>query len=201
MLHLGCTNYPYTEESIANGMLLHFQLQKVAGELTGIDSDQAGLDILRQSSAEARLYQADLEHLEQLELDSKFDVIVGGEIIEHLSNPGLFLSGVKRFMGPGTELILTTVNAYCALRFFIYGVRGKGGRNEPVHPDHVGYYSYKTLTLALERHGLLVKEFSFYDIGKEHRPFNRWFYNAFNDVCVRISPQLADGIIVVAAIA
>jgi len=201
VLHLGCTNYPYTEASIANGMLLHFQLQKVATELTGIDSDPAGLDILRQSLGEAPLYQANLERLDQLELDSKFEVIVGGEVIEHLLNPGLFLSGIKRFMEPGTELILTTVNAYCALRFFIYGVRGKGGRNEPVHPDHVGYYSHKTLTLALERHGLHVKEFSFYDIGKEHRPFNRWFYNALNDVCVRISPQLADGIIAVAVTA
>jgi hypothetical protein len=121
-------------------------------------------------------------------------------MIEHRSNPGLFLRGIQKFMKPETKLVITTVNAYCAMRFLIYGLRGKGGKNEPVHPDHVNYYSYKTLNLALERQGLRLREFYFYDIGNEHRPFNRWFYNAFNDVCVWISPQLSDGIIAVATL-
>jgi hypothetical protein len=121
-------------------------------------------------------------------------------MIEHLSNPGLFLSGIKRFMRDDTRLVLTTINAYCALRFVMYGLRGRGGKNEPVHPDHVSYYSFKTLNVILERQDLKLKEFYFYDIGKEHRPFNRWFYNLFNDICVRISPQLSDGIIAVAGI-
>src|SRR4029079_12072722 len=120
--------------------------------------------------------------------------------IEHLSNPGLFLNGVRRFMRDDTLLIITTVNAYCALRFMLYGLRGRGGKNEPVHTDHVGYYSYKTISLMLERQDLELKEFHFYDIGKEHRPFNKWFYNMFNDICVRISPQLSDGIIAVAGL-
>lgn len=199
VLHLGCTNYPYTEESISNDMLLHFELEKVARDVTGIDFDEKGLDILRQAT-KGKLLKADLEQLDQLDLDSKFEVIVAGEMIEHLSNPGLFLNGVKRFMRPGTELILTTVNAYCAMRFFIYGLCGKGGKNEPVHPDHVSYYSYKTLKLAAERQGLQIKAFYFYDLGKEHRPFNRWIYNLLNDLSVKVSPQLADGIIAVAAL-
>lgn len=180
-------------------MLLHFELEKIATELYGFDFDQRGLDILKKQGSE-KLYQADLENLESVPIHQTFDVIIGGEMIEHLSNPGLFLNGIKRFMTPETRLVLTTINAYCALRFAIYGLRGRGGRNEPVHPDHVSYYSYKTLSLMLERHGLVVKEFCFYDIGKEHRPFNKWFYNLFNDICVRISPQLSDGVIAVAGL-
>lgn len=199
VLHLGCTNFPYTEDSISNEMLLHFQLEKIATELYGFDFDQRGLDILKKQGSN-KLYQADLENLESVPIDQTFDVIIGGEIIEHLSNPGLFLNGIKRFMNAETRLVLTTINAYCALRFAIYGLRGRGGRNEPVHPDHVSYYSYKTLSLMLERHGLVLKEFYFYDIGKEHRPFNKWFYNLFNDICVRISPQLSDGVIAVAGL-
>jgi len=199
VLHLGCTNYPYTDDSIANEMLLHFQLEKVASQIVGFDLDPRGLDILRNCGS-GNLYQADLEHLENVALNDSFDVIVGGEMIEHLSNPGLFLNGIRLFMRADTRLVITTVNAYCALRFLIYGLRGKGGQNEPVHPDHVGYYSYKTLSLMLDRHGLELKEFYFYDIGNEHRPFNRWFYNLFNDICVRFSPQLSDGIIAVASL-
>lgn len=180
-------------------MLLHFDLEKTASEIYGFDFDQRGLDILEKHGSR-NLYRADLENLEEVPLAETFDVIIGGEMIEHLSNPGRFLSGIKRFMRDDTRLVITTINAYCALRFIMYGLRGRGGTNEPVHPDHVSYYSYRTLNLILERQDLKLKEFHFYDIGKEHRPFNKWFYNLFNDVCVRISPQLSDGIIAVAGL-
>lgn len=196
VLHLGCTNFPYTKESIANKMLLHFELEKVASELYGFDFDREGLELLKDAGGQ-NLYRADLEKLDEVELSETFDVIIAGEMIEHLSNPGLFLDGIKRFMNSESNLVITTINAYCAMRFMIYGLRGKGGRNEPVHPDHVAYYSYKTLSLILERENLTVKNFYFYDIGKEHRPFNRGIYNVFNDICVKISPQLSDGIIAV----
>ncbi len=196
VLHLGCTNYPYTKEALDNDMLLHIELERAAKELYGFDFDERGLAALEKSGVK-NLYQADLEKLEEVVLDETFDVIIAGEMIEHLSNPGLFLRGIKRFMNQDTSLIITTINAYCAFRFIIYGLRGKGGRSEPVHPDHVAYYSYKTLSLILERENIQVKKFYFYDIGIEHRPFNRWFYNLFNDVCVKISPQLGDGVIAV----
>ncbi len=196
VLHLGCTNFPYTKDSIANKMLLHFELEKVASELYGFDFDREGLEILKEAGGK-NLYRADLQRLGEVDLSETFDVIIAGEMIEHLSNPGLFLEGIKRFMNSESNLVITTINAYCAMRFMIYGLRGKGGRNEPVHPDHVAYYSYKTLSLILERENLTVKNFYFYDIGKEHRPFNRGIYNVFNDICVKISPQLSDGIIAV----
>ena len=196
VLHLGCTNYPYTKEALDNDMLLHFELEKTTRELYGFDFDERGLQILEKSGAK-NLYRADLEKLGEVALDETFDVIIAGEMIEHLSNPGLFLQGIRRFMNPQTDLIITTINAYCAFRFLVYGLRGKGGWNEPVHPDHVAYYSYKTLNLILERENLEVKKFYFYDIGTEHRPFNRWFYNLFNDICVKISPHLCDGVIAV----
>lgn len=196
VLHLGCTNYPYTELAISEGLLLHLELAEAARELYGFDFDQAGLDILAAHEVK-NLYRADLQKLDEVPLEETFDVIIAGEMIEHLSNPGLFLQGIKRFMNEKTDLVITTINAYCAMRFLIYGLRGRGGENEPVHPDHVAYYSYKTLSLVLERENLSVKKFCFYDIGTEHRPFSPWFYNVFNDVCVKISPQLSDGIIAV----
>ncbi len=85
--------------------------------------------------------------------------------------------------------------------FVVYGLRGKGGASEPVHPDHIAYYSYSTLSLLLRRHGFSVEEFMFYDIGIEHRPHNRALYNLINDVCVRIAPQWADGMIAVCRLA
>ncbi len=175
-------------------------MEKVAAALYGFDFDQKGIDTLNQLGGK-NLFRADLEKLEEVNLDETFDVIIAGEMIEHLSNPGLFLKGIRRFMNRETKLVITTINAYSGMRYLIYGLRGKGGTNEPVHQDHVAYYSYKTLSLVIQRENLQVDDFLFYDLGKEHRPFNRWIYNVFNDVCVKISPQLSDGVIAVCSLA
>lgn len=195
VLHLGCTNWPYTDIVLREGTLLHLQLDEIASELYGFDADQEGLDVLSARGIK-NLYRADLERLDDVELDKEFDVILAGEMIEHLSNPGLFLRGIKRFMGADTVLVITTINAYSGVRMFQYGLRGKGGKAEPVHPDHVAYYSYSTILHILSRENIKANRFLFYDIGPEHRPHNRFYLNWVNDVCVFFAPQLADGIIV-----
>jgi SAM-dependent methyltransferase len=196
VLHLGCTNWPYTQEALDADMLLHTRLSETSRELYGFDFDQEGIDVLA-SQGFSNLFRVNLEELPQVELDKQFDVIIAGEMIEHLNNPGLFLDGIKRFMKPGGQLVLTTINAYAGMRFFVYGLRGNGGLAEPVHPDHVAYYSYSTLKLLIERHGFHLGEFMFYDIGREHRSGNGKLRNFINDVCVRIAPQWADGVIAI----
>src|SRR5215211_442002 len=196
VLHLGCTNWPYTQEAIDAGTLLHRDLADVASELYGFDFDQEGIDALAAKGFD-RLFRADLEKLQDVDLHETFDVIVAGEMIEHLNNPGLFLQRIKRFMNPDTLLAITTINAYSGMRFFVYGLRGRGGYLEPVHPDHVAYYSYSTLKLLLERCGYELANFTFYDIGSEHRPHNGKLRNFVNDVCVKIAPQWADGVVAV----
>ena len=199
VLHLGCTNFPYTDDAIAKDMLLHPEIEKVASEVYGIDADEQGIKALTDRGSN-NILRADIERLDDLDLDKTFDTIVAGDMIEHLNNPGLFLDGIKRFMNADTRLVLTTINAYCGMRFLWYGLRGKRGRVDFVHPDHVAYYSYATLKLLVERHGMKVESFLFYDIGKEHRPHNRWFLNAINDISVRIAPQWADGLIAICTI-
>lgn len=195
VLHLGCTNWPYMEPMLSDGTLLHLRLGVIARTLWGIDADQEGLDALA-SRGVPNLVQGDLERLEDLDIPETFDVIIAGEIIEHLSNPGLFLRGIRRFMTADTRLVLTTVNAYCAARIGTYFLAGRGGRQEPVHPDHVAYYSYSTLHRLLDRHDLDVEAVSFYDIGLEHRPYAPWHFKWLNDLSVRLWRQAADGLIV-----
>ena len=196
VLHLGCTNWPYTLDAISAGTLLHKDLAEVSSELYGFDFDQEGIDVLASKGFNS-LFRADLEKLDKVDLDETFDVIVAGEMIEHLNNPGLFLDGIKRFMNRDTQLVITTVNAYSGMRFFVYGLRGRRGELEPVHPDHVAYYSYSTLKVLLERYGYRVESFIFYDLGSEHRPHNGRLRNFVNDICVKIAPQWADGVIAV----
>src|SRR5690606_35230320 len=105
------------------GMLLHADLAAITDTLYGFDYDEEGLETLR-SYGYGNLFRADLESLADAELEEKFDVIIAGEMIEHLSNPGLFLNGIKRFMDKNTRLVITTVNAYGAIRLSKYFLRG-----------------------------------------------------------------------------
>jgi SAM-dependent methyltransferase len=194
VLHLGCTNWPYMGISSADDRFLHAALMRAAAEVWGIDADREGIEVMARDGV-TNLHVGDLEKLASVAINRTFDVVVAGEVIEHLSNPGLFLRGVQRFMGPDTILVVTTVNAYCAFRALAYGLRGKRGRAEPVHPDHVAYYSYSTLRLIAERAGLTMQQFAFYDLGREHRPFTRRGIALFNDMVVSLMPHLADGVI------
>lgn len=196
VLDLGCTNHPYTDISIADGTLLHARLAAVATGLVGIDADVQGIEELRKYSF-GELIHGSLEKLNEVQLDRTFEVVIAGEVIEHLLNPGKFLEGVMRFMNAESRLVITTVNAYSVMRFAQYAFRGRGGIAEPVHPDHVAYFSYKTLSLMLKKAGFRIEAFAFYDLGKEHRVHSRPILNFINDVGVYFAPQLADGLVAV----
>lgn len=85
-----------------------------------------------------------------------FDVIICGELLEHLSNPGWFLTRVKR-QYPGVPLVITVPNAHSAAshRSIARGI-------ENVNRDHCAYYSWHTLKVLVERHGFTIREFAWY---------------------------------------
>jgi SAM-dependent methyltransferase len=203
-LHIGCTNWPYTQQSIDSGSLLHQRLGACTSSLVGLDPDASGASLLNGAGL-GPVIVGDIEQVGRIaddpELRDKFDVIVFGEVIEHLNNPGLALTGLKLLLRPGGVVVLTTINAYCAFRFLQFATRGKGGTQEPVHPDHVAYYSPSTLSLLARRHGYTVKDLAFYDLGPEHRPFSRRRITIVNDIAVKLSPQLADGLVMTLAVA
>ncbi len=56
-----------------------------------------------------------------MDLDRKFDTIVAGEVIEHLSNPGKFLESCKKHLKPNGRLIITTPYPF-ALMNIVYAI-------------------------------------------------------------------------------
>lgn len=190
VLHLGCTDWPYTKQKLAGGALLHARIHAVATSLVGIDSDQEGVACFRQLGF-AETYVDNVENFSRPEvLNRPYDIIVAGEIIEHLENCGLFLRAVQRLMSPRTELVLTTVNAYCFFRFVFYLF----GR-EMVHPDHNYYFSPAVLRRLLTRCGLDVTDSRHYPIGLEHRSLNPRRIIWLDDLGRRLFPRASDGII------
>jgi len=171
VLHVGCANWPYTQEQLREGSLLHAAIEKVAGALYGIDLSEEAIELLA-AHGYKNLAVANIEEMPCKNPfgDVDFDLVLAGEVIEHLSNPGLFLEGVKTVLqGSSGKLVLTTVNAYCAHRFVYSLLTGR----EAVHPDHVSYYSRSTLTRLVERHGYEMEDFSFYSAQEYEKLLNR----------------------------
>ena len=184
VLHLGCVDYPVTVLQIKTGRWLHSQIMKVADEVVGIDLDKPGIEDLKKNGIDNILY-GNVEDLSPLNLGA-FDVIVAGEIIEHLNNPGLFLKQMKKVMHPDSILIVTTVNAYCLRRI----LRIPFGK-ESVHPDHVYYFSHSTLTSLLERF-----DYKIIDRASQRLTSNNVFLaRIFDQIASLISPNLSEGIV------
>ena len=84
------------------------------------------------------------------------DIIVCGEVLEHLANPGYFLQRLKR-QYPDVPVILTVPNAFTAA-----GARFIRAGTENVNRDHVAWYSYRTLSTLLGRFGFTIEAFHWY---------------------------------------
>lgn len=100
----------------------------------------------------------DLDDVSRSELPSvpTPEVILCGEVLEHLSNPGWFLTRLRR-QYDGVPVIITVPNAFssAAAKHIAKGV-------ENVNRDHVAWYSYRTLFTLLERHGFTSNLFAWY---------------------------------------
>lgn len=114
-----------------------------------------GIDYNREAIPEAnRIAGSGIEFGNVLELDlkEKFDVIVAGELIEHLTDVGVFLENIKKHLQDDGVFIVTTPNVFALssiARALLVG-------SVPHHPDHVLFYDIGTLRYALKRHGFRV---------------------------------------------
>jgi 2-polyprenyl-3-methyl-5-hydroxy-6-metoxy-1,4-benzoquinol methylase len=153
VLHLGCSAGRYLADRIERNSLIHALIGRVSTELYGIDIDESSLEAMRDKYGFRNLFVGDAEKLDRVEIDKKFDVVLAGDILEHLSCPGAMLEGSKRFLEKNGEIILSTNNAF-GLHFQIK--RWMGRYKE--HVEHVCFFSPETLINLFERHGFRVVE-------------------------------------------
>ncbi|MBN1507466.1 MAG: class I SAM-dependent methyltransferase [Sedimentisphaerales bacterium] len=116
--------------------LLFRRICEINPDTVGIDIDERGVEILRQQGFHTRTADAMV-----MDLGERYDVIVAGEIIEHLANPGLFLCNMARHLTPKGTLVLTTPNP-----FYVGQVRKIWRYGRPqVHEEHICWFDPITL--------------------------------------------------------
>lgn len=147
VLDLGSVDHASDHES--GDEWLHKVIKGVAKEVVGVDFEEDEVRALNEKG-----YNIVVGNVENVRLNRKFDVVTAGELIEHLSNPGLFLDTVREHLADDGVAIITTPNAY-AIRYHLkHLIKGIVVPNA----QHTAYFDYYTLKGLVGRHGFVIAE-------------------------------------------
>jgi 2-polyprenyl-3-methyl-5-hydroxy-6-metoxy-1,4-benzoquinol methylase len=104
----------------------------------------------------------DVETMELPFPPESFDVVLCGDLVEHLRDPELFLERVRPLIRPKGRIVLTTPNvANWAMRLGLLAGRWRYTDRGILDRSHVHLFTKKTLIETLERAGYELVELDF----------------------------------------
>ncbi len=153
VLDVGCIDHDLRRKHKSR-IWVHDFLKEHAKSVKGIDILKPAIENLRKQG-----YDVSCQNAESFSFNEKFDVIFAGELIEHLSNPGLFLERCKNHLKKGGLLILTTPNAFCAFRWVEMMYKRTNDPHGSKAREHTVWFAPEVMTVLLERAGFKVKKY------------------------------------------
>jgi hypothetical protein len=151
VLDLGAMDETAWQAKRGTGTWLHEEISRTALEVVGFDNSPLVPAHGLQTAANAVIRRGDVSDPAGIvaALASRPEVIVAGELLEHLENPLQFLKSFAACAPlAGATLVLTTPNS-TALHNVLIGLV----RRESTHHDHLCIFSYKTLATLCTRAG------------------------------------------------
>lgn len=143
-------------------------IKERASLVTGVDIESVGEDIVKGNA-------------ETIKLGRKFEVVVAGDIIEHLHNVGLFLDNMHEHLEDNGLLLIATPNAK-SIGYLPF----KG------NDFHTSWYCKHTLKYIVEQHGFKVERVHIGFRKKKHpvKDFLRnYFANNLFFVCRKVNNE------------
>lgn len=199
VLHLACAAWPATQMWCDDGSLLHLRMLKLADRCAGFDWSELGLEILQKHGV-TDLHRLNLLDAGQVEagwkeLGFEPEIVIAGELLEHLDRAGLVLENCRRWMQPSSKMVITVPNAF-SVRNLLHVLRGY----EKVAPDHVSYYSYSNVRELAERNGFQLDRVNWYRYSPARKGIDRVVDAAISPL-LWMWPQLSEGLIAECSVA
>lgn len=191
VLDVGCAELIATTKDFQKKERWLFEkIRKVAKELMGLEINKEQVELLRKLG-----YNIILGDVETTKINQKFDVIFAGELIEHLSNPGLFIENMGQHLFDNGILVITTPNRFDSFEFLRALLRNKIPQYKKEIAAHVLHFDMNSLEALAERCGFQLIDSCYY------WTFGR-FYDSFIKriilkIIARLRPQFVRGIIMV----
>jgi len=194
VLDLGCVEHEAAVEGKQNWWL-HGLIKSRARTVKGVDYDAKAVTALREKG-----YDICVGDVEDLHLGETYEVIVAGELVEHLTNHRSFFESVKRHLAPGGIVVASVPNANSLNYFMQTLVFG----HEVDAWDHACFFTPVTLAVLLRKCGLELAELVLYQPRTIFHHSNRLHglaatcFNAIQQCVCRVQPSLSRGIVAVA---
>ncbi len=137
----------------AGGMSVQF---KKYGEVYGLDLNKKAIEEAITKGIKAKT--GDVFQVDKIFKNSMFDIVIAGDIIEHVFDTDLFLIKLKSVLKPGGVLLLSTPNLLSLGRRFM-ALLGKNpyceysAKENGLNVGHIRYYTYNDLLRQLMETG------------------------------------------------
>ena len=139
------------DHTVDSGQPLHRRIAAKAAYCVGIDVLDAAVRSLREAGYNVRVGDVTRD---DLDLGERFDIMMCGEVIEHLGNPGALMRAARRVLKPGGRLVVTTPNPYYLNR----ALEHLAGRLAD-SVDHVTMLFPSGMAELAEREGLVLDRY------------------------------------------
>jgi 2-polyprenyl-3-methyl-5-hydroxy-6-metoxy-1,4-benzoquinol methylase len=158
VLDVGCVDHESSH--VGRAGWLHAELAAVSSRCVGLDTEADGVEAMRDQGYEAFVGRVE-EVPGEVRAMAPFDVVVAGELIEHLEAPGALFALAAEILRPGGALVITTPNPYAPWR-------ARAGQLGLVweNADHICYLFPAGLVELAERHGFELRRLSTWSIWK-----------------------------------
>lgn len=121
----------------------------------GVDASDWAVNEARRKGLDAQEFFFD-DKTPLLFEDSHFELVIAGEIIEHIFDTDFFLEEIRRILKPGGKLLISTPNiASLGRRLLLLFGRNpliELSPNDPESVGHIRYFTFKTLKIMLKKH-------------------------------------------------
>lgn len=161
VLDVGCVDHFAVMSQSDNW--LHSKIMNVASNCIGLDIAE---DEIKKIDPKFNIMFGDAH---TIDLQRKFDVIVAGELIEHLENPGIFLRNMYKHLKKGGCIVMTTPNPFYPKRLLDIIVRGE----TYVLFEHICWYCDTTIRQLLIRTGFDKVDISFTNAANRYKSIAR----------------------------
>ncbi len=147
VLELGC----------ATGYLSRYLKEERGCRVVGVELDEAAAERARAHCE--RVVVGDLDQLDLAALldEGAFDVILAGDVLEHLKSPGRVLASARRLLAPGGRFVATIPNvAHGDLRLALLAGRFTYQRLGLLDETHLRFFTHAGVLALFEEAGYAV---------------------------------------------